>query len=91
MANKRNYKIDTKNKKRKRKRKRRINKKKLVLLIIVLALFIIGTFKLTQSAISGIKNISSSKKQTSVVESSNDKIENVNTQVNKNINKKYYF
>ena len=92
MANKRNYKIGTKNKKR--KRKRRINKKKLLLLIIVVVFFIVGIFKLTQSAISGIKNISSSKKQTSVVESSNNKKESSNAQVNKdkvnqNINKKY--
>ena len=89
MGNKKNYKSAIQNKKRKRKRKRRINKNKLVLVFIVVILFIFGTFKLTQSAISWITNMSGSKKQTSVVESSNDKIENVNTQVNKNINKKY--
>lgn len=79
MANKKNYKRSIQNK----KRKRRINKKKLGLLFIVVILFIIGTFKLTQSAISGIKNTSNNKKQTSVVESSNNKTESLNTKANK--------
>ena len=61
MANRRN------NRKSRRNKKRRINKKKLTLLFIVVILFIAGAFKLTQSAISTIKNTSNNKKQTSVV------------------------
>ncbi|MEI3044153.1 MAG: hypothetical protein V8T82_00215 [Romboutsia timonensis] len=64
MANRRN------NRKSRRNKKRRINKKKLTLLFIVVILFIAGAFKLTQGAISLIKNTSNNKKQTSVVESS---------------------
>ena len=54
-----------------------------------------GAFKLTQSAISTIKNTSNNKKQTSVVESSNvvessdNEYETLPTEVDKNINKKY--
>ena len=50
MANRRN------NRKSRRNKKRRINKKKLTLLFIVVILFIAGAFKLTQGAISTIKN-----------------------------------
>lgn len=89
MANRRN------NRKSRRNKKRRINKKKLTLLFIVVILFIAGAFKLTQGAISLIKNTSNNKKQTSVVEnsnvveSSNNEYENLPTEVDKNINKKY--
>ena len=83
MANRRN------NRKSRRNEKRRINKKKLTLLFIVVILFIAGAFKLTQGAISTIKNTSNNKKQTSVVESSNNEYENLPTEVDKNINKKY--
>ena len=83
MANRRN------NRKSRRNKKRRINKKKLTLLFIVVILFIAGAFKLTQGAISLIKNTSNNKKQTSVVESSNNEYENLPTEVGKNINKKY--
>ena len=83
MANRRN------NRKSRRNKKRRINKKKLTLLFIVVILFIAGAFKLTQGAISTIKNTSNNKKQTSVVESSNNEYENLPTEVDKNINKKY--
>ena len=83
MANRRN------NRKSRRNKKRRINKKKLTLLFIVVILFIAGAFKLTQGAISLIKNTSNNKKQTSVVESSNNEYENLPTEVDKNINKKF--
>ena len=83
MANRRN------NRKSRRNKKRRINKNKLALLFIVVILFIAGAFKLTQGAISLIKNTSNNKKQTSVVESSNNEYENLPTEVDKNINKKY--
>ena len=83
MANRRN------NRRGRRNKKRRINKNKLALLFIVVILFIAGAFKLTQGAISLIKNTSNNKKQTSVVESSNNEYENLPTEVDKNINKKY--
>ena len=89
MANRRN------NRRGRRNKKRRINKNKLALLFIVVILFIAGAFKLTQSAISTIKNTSNNKKQTSVVESSNvvessdNEYETLPTEVDKNINKKY--
>lgn len=83
MANRRN------NRRGRRNKKRRINKNKLALLFIVVILFIAGAFKLTQSAISTIKNTSNNKKQTSVVESSDNEYETLPTEVDKNINKKY--
>ena len=90
MANRRN------NRKSRRNKKRRINKKKLTLLFIVVILFIAGAFKLTQGAISTIKNTSNNKKQTSVVESSkvvessDNEYETLQTEVDKNINKKSF-
>jgi len=88
MANKRN------NRRNRRSKKRKINKKKLALLLIVVILFIAGAFKLTQGAISLMQNKINTKKQTSVVESSNIEISNnetetLNTEVDKNIKKKY--
>ena len=77
MANRRN------NRRGRRNKKRRINKNKLALLFIVVILFIAGAFKLTQSAISTIKNTSNNKKQTSVVESSDNEYETLPTEVDK--------
>ena len=88
MANKRNHRISRRNKKRK------LNRKRLALLVILVILFIVGAFKLTQGAISVIQNKSNNKKQTSIVkssniETSNNETETINTQVDKNIKKKY--
>ena len=89
MTNKKKYKRGIQSKKKNIKRRRRINKKKLSFLCILVILFVFGIFKLTQSAMSGIKNMSNSKTQVSVVQSSNNKSETTNKQENQNINKKY--
>lgn len=83
MANKRNNKI------RRRTKKRKVNKKRLALLFIVVLLFIFGAFKLTQGVISKIQNKSNDIKQTSSTEASNNEMETLNTEIDKNINKKY--
>ena len=83
MARRRNNRSSRRNKKRK------INKIKLSVLIIIVILFIAGTFKLTQGAILAIQNINDNKQKTSVKESSENDNETLQTEVDKNINKKY--
>ena len=83
MARRRNNRSSRRNKKRK------INKIKLSVLIIIIILFIAGTFKLTQGAILAIQNINDNKQKTSVKESSENDNETLQTEVDKNINKKY--
>ena len=83
MASKRN------NRKKRRNKKRKINKIKLLLLFIAVILFIVGSFKLTQSAILAIQNIRINKEKTPVEVNVNDEYEVLQTEVDKNINKKY--
>ena len=83
MANRRNQRRSRRNKKRK------INKKKLSLLIIIVILFVAGAFKLTQGAILAIQNINNNKQKASVEESLDNEYETLQTEVDKNINKKY--
>ena len=83
MASKKNHRKIRQNKKRK------VNKKKLLLLFIVVILFIAGSFKLTQGAILAIQNININKQKPSVEVSSNNEYEDLQTEVDKNINKKY--
>lgn len=75
--------------KRRRNKKRKINKKKLLILFIVFILFIPISFKLTQSAILKIQNITINKQQTSVEVNSDNEYETLHTEVDKNVNKKY--
>jgi len=74
----------------KRYKKRRINKKKLLLLLIVVVLFFVGVFKLTQGVISSLQKINNkSTNQSTTVENKDNTSEVLNTEVDKNINKKY--
>ena len=74
----------------KRYKKRRINKKKLLLLIVVVVLFIVGVFKLTQGVISSLHKINNKPiNQSTTVENKDNTSEVLNTEVDKNINKKY--
>ena len=82
MASKRN------NRKKRQNKKRKINKIKLLLLFIAVILFIVGSFKLTQSAILAIQNIRINKEKTPVEVNVNDEYEVLQTEVDKNINQK---
>ena len=74
----------------KRYKKRRINKKKLLLLIIVVLLFFVGVFKLTQGIISSLQKINNKPiNQSTTVENKDNSPEVLNTEIDKNINKKY--
>ncbi|MBQ3421271.1 MAG: N-acetylmuramoyl-L-alanine amidase, partial [Romboutsia sp.] len=74
----------------KRYKKRRINKKRLLLLIIVVILFFAGLFKLTQGIILFSQKINNNHtNQSTSVENTDDSSEVLNTEVDKNINKKY--
>ena len=79
MASKRN------NRKKRQNKKRKINKIKLLLLFIAVILFIVGSFKLTQSAILAIQNIRINKEKTPVEVNVNDEYEVLQTEVDKNI------
>ena len=83
MSSRRNHRRSRQNKKRK------INKMKLALLFIVVMLFVAGSFKLTQGAILAIQNISNNKQKASVEVSSKNEYETLQTEVDRNINKKY--
>jgi len=74
----------------KRYKKRRINKKRLLLLIIVVILFFAGVFKLTQGIISFSQKINNkTTNQSTTIENTDNSSEVLNTEVDKNINKKY--
>lgn len=83
MAGKRNHRRSRRNKKLK------INKIKLSVLIIIVILFVAGAFKLTQGAILAVQNISNNKQKASVEVSSKNEYETLQTEVDKDINKKY--
>lgn len=85
MASKKKYRRSRRNKKRK------INKNKLALLFILVILFVAGAFKLTQSAILAIKNISDDKQNSSVEVSkdNDDNNETLQTELDENKNKRY--
>ena len=74
----------------KRYKKRRINKKKLLLLIVVVVLFFVAVFKLTQGITSSLQKINNKPtNQSTTVENKDNSSEVINTEIDKNINKKY--
>lgn len=74
----------------KRYKKRRISKNKLLLLLIVVVLFFVGVFKLTQGITSLLQKTNNKPiNQSTTVENKDNTSEVLNTEVDKNINKKY--
>ena len=74
----------------KRYKKRKINKNKLLLLLIVVVLFFVGVFKLTQGITSSLQKTNNKPtNKSTTVENKDNTSEVLNTEIDKNINKKY--